>query len=91
MHDYKQHFNGWRARREKAGRCDIFDNPADAGLDTDLRVGNRVTFTNEYGVKFENLEVLGFCTPEFYGRCVYLNTDSYWFPCKLEELKPYKK
>ncbi|UTG66800.1 hypothetical protein J2O02_18430 (plasmid) [Elizabethkingia anophelis] len=51
----------------------------------DLSIGDIVTFTNEFGVKFENRKVLGFCKPE-YGRCVYLSNDAYWFPVRPTSL-----
>lgn len=56
---------------------------------SDLKIGDIVTFTNEYGVQFENLEILGFRNntdfmPE---RTVYLDKSSYWFAVKLSEIK----
>ena len=67
------------------------DNPADAGIETDFRVGQQVSFTNEYGVRFEPHVIMGFCKPELSGRCVYLDYDCYWFPTELKSLKPYRK
>lgn len=60
---------------------------------SDLKIGDIVTFTNEYGVQFENLEILGFRNnndfmPE---RHVYLNKSSFWFPIKLSEIKKQNK
>lgn len=55
----------------------------------DLKVGQKVTFVNDYGVYFENHEILGFCDPEkigLYGRCVYIDDDSFWFPCHPDSL-----
>lgn len=51
----------------------------------DLKVGQKVTYTNDYGVKFEGYTILGFCTPDN-GRCVFLNKDSYWFPVDPKNL-----
>ena len=51
--------------------------------------GDSVTFTNEYGVKFYNLKVVGFDTPSsdyLRGRFIHLNTSSYWFPHHESEL-----
>lgn len=45
----------------------------------DLKVGQKVTFINGYGVKFEGHTILGFHTPDKYGDCVYLDIDCYWF------------
>lgn len=92
MRDYSIAFAEWRERRDKEGLPPTYDNPADAGIETDFRVGQQVSFTNEYGVRFEPLEIMGFCkpTPELPGRCVHINDDSYWFPVKLESLKPYR-
>ena len=55
-----------------------------------FKTGDTVTFTNEYGVKFEGLTVIGFekeINPEFLpNRFVYLNTSCYWFPKSPESL-----
>lgn len=51
----------------------------------------QVSFTNEYGVRFEPHIIMGFCKPELSGRCVYLDYDCYWFPTELKSLKPYRK
>ncbi len=53
---------------------------------TDLKVGDTVIFTNDYGVKFLH-KVIGFTTPNKYGRCVYLDFDCYWFAEKPEKLQ----
>lgn len=90
MRDYSKDFAEWRKKRAGVERP-IYDNPADAGIETDFRVGQQVSFTNEYGVRFEPRVIMGFCKPELSGRCVYLNYDCYWFPAKLESLKPYRK
>lgn len=62
---------------------DVIQNP-----ETDFQKGQQVMFTNEYGVKFGAYEILGFCqNPEqFYGRCVYLDKESYWFPVRPSEI-----
>lgn len=90
MIDYSKDFAEWRKKRAGLEQP-IYDNPADAGIDTDFRVGQQVSFTNEYGVRFEPFVIMGFCKPGLSGRCVYLNKDSYWLPAKLESLKPYKR
>lgn len=46
-----------------------------------LKVGDRVTYTNDYGVSFHDELVTGFSpTVESYGGFVYLDKDSWWFP-----------
>ena len=56
----------------------------------DFKLGDTVTFTNDYGVKFEGLTVIGFekeIDPDFLpNRFVYLNTSCYWFPTSPESL-----
>ena len=56
----------------------------------DFKLGDTVTFTNEYGVKFEGLKVIGFekeIGPDFLpNRFIYLNTGCYWFPKSQESL-----
>ena len=57
-------------------------------VECDLKVGDRVTFTNENGVSFEGYRVIGFeQDTSFYGRYIYLDKDSFWFPVRREELK----
>lgn len=52
----------------------------------DLKVGDKVTYTNDYGVSFHGLTVIGFAKEPCNGRFVHLDTDSYWFPVKPESL-----
>ncbi len=54
-----------------------------------LAVGDVVTFTNDYGVKFKGDTITGFTLPEdeLHGRTVYVDDDSYWFPVRPESLK----
>jgi len=52
-----------------------------------FKVGDIVTFKNEFGVKFHNLKILGIQSDaSFYDRQIFLDTDSYWFPHKPSEL-----
>ena len=59
-------------------------------VECNFKVGDTVTFTNDYGVKFEGLKVIGFekeINPDFLpNRFVYLNTGCYWFPKSQESL-----
>ena len=92
MINYSKDFAEWRKWRDEQGWPPIYDDQADAGIETEFRVGQQVSFTNEYGVRFEPFEILGFCkpTPELPDRCVYISCDCHWFPKKLESLKPYR-
>lgn len=56
--------------------------------ESELRVGDTVTYTNSYGVVFPNNTVLGFCPPSDFlpENRVYLDFDCYWSPTKLSEL-----
>lgn len=59
-------------------------------LNSGLNVGDRVNYTNEFGVEFKNKEVLGFTDSHSlfkHGRCVYLDLDCYWMPQKPDSLK----
>ena len=58
----------------------------DSSPETDLKVGDIVTFTNDYGVVFKGYKVLGFCEPDN-DRCVFVNSDSYWFPKNPKNLQ----
>lgn len=84
---FKREFNEWRAAHPGI----VVDTPQEAGIETELRVGQRVRFTNDYGVPFEPLEILGFCKQTATGGCVFLNKSSYWFPNKLSQITPYNK
>ena len=59
-----------------------------APIECGLKVGDRVIYRNDFGVKFGPFEVIGFEKKEDIsgGRFVYLNSDSYWFPVKAEQL-----
>lgn len=59
----------------------------------DLKVGDTVTFTNDYGVSFHGLKVTGFAKKEDceYGRFIFLNTSCYWFPKTLEQVTLEKR
>lgn len=62
----------------------------EAPKDSGLKVGDEVTWTNDYGVKFTN-KIIGFnYTNEHnkeYNKFVHLDTDSYWFPHRVEDFK----
>lgn len=50
-------------------------------------VGDVVTFTNDYGVKFEGNRIMGFSDPIYPNSgTVYLDNCSWWFPNKPEQL-----
>lgn len=55
----------------------------------DFKVGDRVSFTNDYGVTFHGHKVIGFDDDpdNLAGRFIYLDYDCYWFPCRPEELR----
>lgn len=57
-------------------------------IECGLKVGDRVIYKNDFGIKFGPFEVIGFEKKEDIsgGRFVYLNSDSYWFPVKAEQL-----
>lgn len=59
----------------------------DAPVLCDFEVGDKVTFTNDYGVSFDGLEVIGFSDDDtFYGRFIHLDTDCYWFPVSPDSI-----
>ncbi len=56
--------------------------------DESFAVGDKVTFTNDYGVKFEGNTITGFSNPIYPNSgTIYLDYDCYWFPTKPESLK----
>ena len=52
----------------------------------DLKVGDVVTFTNDYGAVFPNRVITGFASVAEHGRFVYYDSDSWWFPVSPESL-----
>ncbi len=91
--NYKEEFQRWRAKYEANGT--IFYNRLSDVIDTenDLEVGDIVMFTNDYGITFGPYEVLAFEKPERedWGRCVYLDDESYWFSVRPEQLTLVRK
>lgn len=83
---YKKDFQRWRVKREAEGS--IFYNRLSEVIDTknDLTVGDRVMFTNDYGVVFGPHEVLAFDNSTSSGRSVYFDHDAYWFPARPNQL-----
>lgn len=88
---YKKDFQRWRAEREAEGK--VFYNRLSEITDTDndLTVGDRVMFTNDYGVVFGPHEVLAFGKPTSSGRSVYFDHDAYWFPARPDQLTFVRK
>lgn len=51
-----------------------------------FKAGDVVVYTNEFGVSFEGMTILGFdANAGDDERCVYTDSTSYWFPNKLSE------
>lgn len=59
----------------------------------DLKVGDIVKFTNDYGAEFGPHKVLGYTTPEnvLHGRFIHIDSDAPWFPAKPESLTLWPK
>lgn len=79
---YKKDFTDWM----KKGNVQVLKELKNS----DFKIGDIVTFTNEYGIQFENIEILGFTNDEsLQERIVYLDFSCYcyWFPVKLSEIK----
>jgi hypothetical protein len=59
-----------------------------------LKVGDVVTFTNDAGLKFPGKRVVGFGAtvdhlhnpPGMLGHFVYIDSSSWWFPHRVDEL-----
>ncbi len=66
----------------------VFEKPP---IECNFKVGDIVTYTNDYDVSFHGLKVLGFDDEISYGRFVFLDTDSFWFPVDPEQLKLEKR
>jgi len=55
---------------------------------TDFKIGDKVTFINDYGVHFNNLTVIGYSDDILYryGKFIHLDSDSYWYPHSPDQL-----
>lgn len=83
---YKEEFLKWKTTQEADG-MEFFDRLSEVmETDRDLAVGDMVAFTNDYGVVFGPNEVLAFRKPWNGGRCVYIDSDAYWFPDRPDQL-----
>jgi hypothetical protein len=74
----------------EAGRAEFVANlKTDPHIACDFKVGDKVTFTNEYGVVFPNHVVVGFANHEqmLNGRFIFIDSDAYWFPKNPDQLK----
>lgn len=73
-------------KKEKA----FYETLASSHPETELKVGDIVTFTNEYGVVFKGKRVAGFhheaMGEQLTNRIVYLEKDAYWFPVPVASL-----
>lgn len=77
---YKKEFQEWKRQYGEDEFCDSLPG-------VDLRIGDKVMFTNSLGITFGPYEVLAFQLPDKYGRCVFFDHDAYWFPATLESLR----
>lgn len=64
-----------------AQQLKVYDNLSDVmpNTDKDMAKGQVVDVVNGYGCIVGPFEILGFCDPNEFGRCVYLDWDCYWF------------
>ncbi len=82
---HKEDFMRWKEKHEAEG-MEFFNSLSEVmETDSDLAVGDMVAFTNDYGVVFGPQEVLAFRKPWNGGRCVYTDSDAYWFPDRPEQ------
>ncbi|OYP59264.1 hypothetical protein [Prevotella sp. P3-122] len=83
---HKEEFLKWREKQEADGS--VFYNRLSDVIATefDLEVGDMVAFTNDYGVVFGPCEILAFGKPWNGDRCVYLDSDAYWFADRPSQL-----
>lgn len=85
----KTEIREWLRKGDEVGHfvqrlSDIIPNPK-----IDLKPGDRVVFTNDFGVSFTDLTVIAIGKHNDlwkYGHCIYLDKESYWFPVKPESV-----
>lgn len=84
---YKEAFLHWKAGREADGK--EFYNRLSEVMETEceMKVGDKVVFTNSAGLIYGPYEVLAFeKASDSSGNCVYIDHDSYWFSERPEDL-----
>lgn len=84
---YKEAFLRWKAERKANGK--VFYDRLSEVMDTDcnMKVGDKVIFTNDAGLVYGPYEVLAFDMPDNdRGRCVYIDHDSYWLSESPDDL-----
>lgn len=83
---HKDEFLRWKKEREAEG-MEFFNCLSEVmDMESSLTVGDMVAFTNDFGVVFGPKEVLAFGKPWNGGRCVYIDSDAYWFPDRPDQL-----
>ena len=56
-------------------------------IECGLSVGDVVDWENDYGVKWTHT-IIGFSSEvESYGGFIHMNTEAYWFPHKLSDIR----
>ena len=91
MVSHRREFLNWaRERKIKvySKLSDVIENPP-----KELCKGQKCTFVNDFGVRFPNHEIMGFCerqnnmfTGEDTERYVFLDYDCYWLPAKINNI-----
>lgn len=56
-----------------------------------LKAGQMVIYTNEQGVEFGPMEILGFSPKAYNGCCVYLDKSSFWYSVRPEQVRVVKR
>jgi hypothetical protein len=60
-------------------------------VDCEFKIGEKVSYTNDYGVTFDDHTVIGFAeNTEFYGKFIYLDLDCYWSATSPDKLRASK-
>lgn len=81
---YDRDFKEWVKREKKQ----VYDRLSDVVSDckTELIKGQRCAVINGYNLLLHGYTIMGFCKPDKYGHCVYLNWDCYWFTVTPDDI-----
>lgn len=83
---HKKDFEIW-AKKENE---EVFEKISDVvDSDKELFRGQKVNVKNGYGIEIGPFEIVGFCKPDRYGCCVYLDWDCYWLAKRVEDIIAY--
>ena len=76
-------YNIYEPTAEQKSKIGMVETPP---ISCDFKVGDEVTFTNDFGVSFPEHKIVGFSPVVEGERFIYYNNTAWWFPCAPRQL-----